>query len=995
LLWARISVGRWTPLDDLSHDVGLAGAVAPSNVWCFFLIAFQGNDVSANSDIAVLVRDYRVGGVVLLPSSGNYRSVPVATAPLTDTTGIPPQTINTPAQIAGLANALQVLAFSAPQPLNPVAPVTATLPITATPVVTASLTVTPALSLTPSAEAPGEAANRPAAGIAATRVRAAAQITPTIAAPLSAGPIPGAVPLLLAVDWPGDDGSFLSGRGGFTPMWSAMSLGATWSPDLAEQAGEVMGRELRAAGVNLLLGPTLDVLEVPRPGSRGDLDIRSFGGDPFWVGQIGQAFIRGMQKGGEGRVATAANHFPGQGGSDRGPEDEVATVQKSVEQLRQIELAPFSAVTGGSDLAAPGITAALMTSHIRYRGFQGNIRETTPPISLASQLQDLMELPEFAAWRAGGGVLISDALGVPALRRYYSPTLAEFPHRRIAQDAFLAGNDLLYLRRFGLTEDWATQVTAIKETILFFQEKYQNDSAFAARVDAAVERIVALKLRVNNGVWQLPALQRDPAEVSAAVGGNGAVTRSIARAGLTLIYPTRDQLADRMPIAPLVTEKIVIFTDARLVAECADCDPAPIIAPNALQDIVLQLYGPNATGQVNPENIASYTYSDLAAALDDPESAPGVEQAVEDARWLVFAQLDQQPQEVPDSMALSEFLARRSDGLRDKRLVVMAFAAPYYLDTTEISKLTAYFGVYARTAPFLEAAVRALFREFTPVGAPPVTVSGINFELIRQLEPNPGQVIEIAPIGVGDVISATIQVGSQLTLETGVILDRKGHPVPDGTPVEFNLRYPTESLALAPQVETTTGGKARTVVALDRPGELWITAQSGEAKNSTRIELRVGGDTPGTIATVVPTPTPSPTPEPTFTPTATPTFTPTPEPTPTSTPVVEIVPPPRKPRVGIPAFVAALVGAALAAAAVFAVSRRNTAPAPGGMADERAIVAALWATAIAWIAYLLYAIGWMPGSTTLQSRGWTWAAGAVAFIAGLLTLLWTGRKREA
>ncbi len=84
-------------------------------------------------------------------------------------------------------------------------------------------------------------------------------------------------------------------------------------------------------------------------------------------------------------MVTAAKHFPGQGGSDRRPDDEVATVQKSLQQLRQIELAPFAAVAG-SDLTPPGITAALMTSHIRYRGFQGNIRQLTPPISLAPQL---------------------------------------------------------------------------------------------------------------------------------------------------------------------------------------------------------------------------------------------------------------------------------------------------------------------------------------------------------------------------------------------------------------------------------------------------------------------------------------------------------------------------------------------------------------------------------------------------------------------------------
>ena len=932
-----------------------------------FLVSFQGNDVSAESDIAVLVRDFRVGGVVLLPSNDNYRNLLAPAVAITGTTNADQSLVSTPAQIATLTNALQSLALSAPRDLSAAPAITSTQSITATP--------TPALPETPPA-----ADNRPAEGVTSPRP------VPTAAA---GAPSTG-VPLLIALDWVGDDSSFASGRGGFTPLPSAMAIGATWSSQLSEQVGTVMGQELKKAGVNLLLGPTLDVLDEPRPGNKGDLDTRTFGGDPFWTGQIGQAFIRGVRTGSQGGVITAAKHFPGQGGSDRGPEDEVATVQKSVEQLRQIELAPFGMVTGGGDLSVAGITQALMTSHIRYRGFQGNIRETTPPISLASQLQDLMELPEFAPWRAAGGVLISDALGVPALRRYYSPTLSEFPHRRVAQDAFLAGNDLLYLGRFALTDNWADQVKAIQETILFFQEKYKTDSAFAARVDAAVTRIIALKLRIYNGEWSLSQLVRDPETVANGVGESSSVTRTVARAALTLIYPGRDQYADRMPSAPLASEKIVVFTDAREVRECQACDSAPLIESGALEEIILQLYGPDATGQIAPENVQSYTFWDLKATLAAPSENVDIENAIDEARWIVFAQLDQRPDEYPESTALSEFLSRRSDGLRDKRLVVFAFAAPYYLDTTEVSKLTAYFGVYAHTAPFLETAVRALFREFTPVGAPPVTVTGINYELINQLEPAPGQVISLAPIGAGDVITGSIQVGSQIGLETGIIFDRKGHPVPDGTPVEFNLRYPTESLALAPKIETTVGGRARTVVPLDRPGELWITVQSGEAKNSTRIELRVGGDAPGSIATVVPTPTSSPTPEPTITPSPTATYTATPPPTDTPEPPSTSRPAEQTPRVALPAFLAALVGAVFACGAVFAVSKRR----PEGASDVQAIVAALWAAVAAWVGYLLYAVGWLPGSTAVQTKGWVWAAGGVTFIGGLLTLLWRTRKHE-
>jgi uncharacterized membrane protein YgdD (TMEM256/DUF423 family) len=75
--------------------------------------------------------------------------------------------------------------------------------------------------------------------------------------------------------------------------------------------------------------------------------------------------------------------------------------------------------------------------------------------------------------------------------------------------------------------------------------------------------------------------------------------------------------------------------------------------------------------------------------------------------------------------------------------------------------------------------------------------------------------------------------------------------------------------------------------------------------------------------------------------------------------------------------------------------RKRGQPAGIGIAtDVEAVAAALWATAIAWLAYLLYAVGWLPGSTALQAKGWVWAAGAVTFVGGLLTLLWTGRRRE-
>ena len=813
-------------------------------------------------------------------------------------------------------------------------------------------------------------------------------VTPTATATRDPNKNEVKIPLLVGVEWDGDDDSLFAGRGGFTPLPSVMAIGATWTPALAEQAGEVAGRELKAVGVDLMIGPPLDVLDVPRPEGKGDLGTRSFGGDPFWVGQMGLGFIRGIQKGSDHTVVTAASHFPGQGASDRRPEDEVATVQKSVQQLRQIELAPFASVTAGGDLSAPGTTAMLMTSHIRYRGFQGNIRQLTPPISLAPQLQDLMALKEFADWRAAGGVLMSDALGVPAIRRYYDPQLKKFPHRQVAQDAFLAGNDLLFLSRFALTDEWDDQFAAIKETILYFQSKYQDDSEFRARVDTSVGRILSMKRRIFREDWSTIPTTHDPEKIDAVVGHGASVTYSVARAGISLIYPGREELADRMPTAPLQDESILIFTDAREGSDCATCEPRSLISTTALQDIMLRLYGPAATGQVVPGRIHSLSFSDLNRfLLSSAGGMPDVESAIATAKWIIFAQMDVNSEEAVSSMALRTFLAKRSDSLRDKRLVVMAFDAPYYLDTTEISKLTAYFGVYAKTEPFLETAVRALFREFSPAGSPPVSITGINYVLLNQLEPAPNQIISLAPVGAAEGLSVNdvaIQVGSTIELETGVIVDHNGHPVPDGTPVDFHLRYPTEALQLAPLTETTIGGQARTKVVLDRAGELWITARAGEAQDSARIVLKVGGDAPGSIATVLPTPTDLPTATPTPPPTDT--ATPSPSATPTVLPERQASPAEPHPRVALPAFLYGLLGVFLASGTAFLV-RRHTPELDPQRQLGQALAAALWAVALAWSAYLLYSLGWLPGATQLQANGNSWAAGVVTLGGGSLSLL--------
>jgi beta-N-acetylhexosaminidase len=116
---------------------------------------------------------------------------------------------------------------------------------------------------------------------------------------------------------------------------------------------------------------------------------------------------------------------------------------------------------------------------------------------------------------------------------------------------------------------------------------------------------------------------------------------------------------------------------------------------------------------------------------------------LEEADWILFAQQDLNPVKGPNSDAVKLFLNHSLSASYDARLVVLAFNAPYYLDTTEISKLSLYLGAYSKVSPFVESTVRVLFGERLPQGTLPVDVVGINYDLQHQLAPDPEQTIPL------------------------------------------------------------------------------------------------------------------------------------------------------------------------------------------------------------------------------------------------------------
>lgn len=672
------------------------------------------------------------------------------------------------------------------------------------------------------------------------------------------------VPLLVAISQEGDGYPYDQILEGVAALPNQMALGATWTPYLAAEDGRIQGEQLSQLGFNLLLGPVLDVLDAPRLEAASTLSTRTFGGDPYWVGQMGQAYIRGVHQGSDGRMAVVARHFPGHGASDRLPEEEVATVRKSLDELISFDLAPFLAVTGSAP-SAEETTDALLTSHIRYQGLQGNIRASTRPVSFDPQaLALLLDLPGLSAWRSGGGVLISDDLGNAAVRRFYELTSQTFDARRVALNAFLAGNDLLYIADFS-SKSAPDSYNETLRTLEFFTQKYSDDAAFAARVDESVLRILTLKFRLApdfDSASEPPVL---PAPQPTAAGDP--VIFSIAQEAATLLSPSQADLDVLVPDPPNQNDRIVFITDTRTYQACSSCLPEPELEVDALEDAVIRLYGPQAGGQVGINNLVSYSLEDLEKLLDRHPDQAALAQNLERAGWIVFSMLGERPNS-QGFETLRRFLNEQPTLFQQKRVIVFAFTAPYYLDATDISKLTAYYALYSKADPFVDVAAYLLFGELRPTGAPPVSVPGINYSLSQVLLPDPAQTIPLAfDLNPTAPITATVtpepspppefQVGDLIPLRTGVILDHNRHPVADGTPVDFYFNLAGETTTIR-QTELTRSGVARTTFTATAPGTIEIRAEAEAARSEI---LRIDIPSPGVDGAPVPTqgvPTPEP-----------------------------------------------------------------------------------------------------------------------------------------
>jgi len=111
-----------------------------------------------------------------------------------------------------------------------------------------------------------------------------------------------------------------------------LAWGAAFDPELVQEMGRLIGGSMRALGIHQGLAPVLDVIRDARWG-RVDECIAE---DPYVVGTIGTAYVRGLQESG---VHATLKHFVGYSASQAGRNH--APVHAGQREINDVLLPPF------------------------------------------------------------------------------------------------------------------------------------------------------------------------------------------------------------------------------------------------------------------------------------------------------------------------------------------------------------------------------------------------------------------------------------------------------------------------------------------------------------------------------------------------------------------------------------------------------------------------------------------------------------------------------
>ncbi len=133
---------------------------------------------------------------------------------------------------------------------------------------------------------------------------------------------------------------------------AGFTLAATWDPELANRFGVAIGRDARARGVHIWLGPGVNLARTVQNGR----NFEYLGEDPLLSGRTATEIVKGVQS--QGVVATVKHYAGNEHENDRNNDDSIIDERT----LRELYIKPFEMVV------KDGKPGALMTSYNLVNG---------------------------------------------------------------------------------------------------------------------------------------------------------------------------------------------------------------------------------------------------------------------------------------------------------------------------------------------------------------------------------------------------------------------------------------------------------------------------------------------------------------------------------------------------------------------------------------------------------------------------------------------------
>lgn len=212
-----------------------------------------------------------------------------------------------------------------------------------------------------------------------------------------------------------------------------LMMGATPDAKLIYEFGKAVGLQCKRMGIQVNFAPDVDVNNNPLNPVIND---RSFGEDKFKVALYGVQYMKGMQDVG---IMASAKHFPGHGDVSVDSHKDLPVINKTREQLDDLELYPFR------EMIKAGV-GSIMTAHL-----------SIPAIDTTSNLPTSLSNKNVTGVLRNDlgfqGITFTDALEMQGVAKY-------FPKGDASVMSLIAGNDLLCL-----PGDIPGSIAKIKEAI--------------------------------------------------------------------------------------------------------------------------------------------------------------------------------------------------------------------------------------------------------------------------------------------------------------------------------------------------------------------------------------------------------------------------------------------------------------------------------------------------------------------------------------------------